>query len=124
MAARYKSYDSPDLRPQLSYDLATGIMKLTLIVLLGLAAIVAARPDSIFTVDADDIQHEQDVDDDGVHGSYSWTSPEGAEYFVRYVADEDGFRVVESNAVPASSDGVSANGQQGSFTSFEEDDDK
>ncbi|XP_068214661.1 cuticular protein 47Eg-like [Palaemon carinicauda] len=99
-------------------------MKLTLIVLLGLVAIAAARPDSVFSVDVDDIQHDQDVDDDGVHGSYSWTSPEGVDYFVRYVADENGFRVVESNAVPASADGVNADGQQGSFTSFEEDDDK
>ncbi|XP_063883618.1 trigger factor-like [Scylla paramamosain] len=50
-------------------------------------------------------------------------SPEGVEYFVNYVADEDGFRILESNAVPVSSAGVKADGSQGAFHSDELDDD-
>ncbi|XP_064104173.1 uncharacterized protein LOC135214002 [Macrobrachium nipponense] len=101
-------------------------MKLTLFVLLGLvAALTFARPDSVLDLDLDDIHHDQDIDDDQViTGTYSWTSPEGSEFFVRYVADEDGYRVLESNAVPVSDDGVRANGQQGSFDSDEDDDRK
>ncbi|XP_066957143.1 uncharacterized protein [Macrobrachium rosenbergii] len=101
-------------------------MKFTLFVLLGLVATVTlARPDSVLDLDLDDIHHDQDIDDDQViTGTYSWTSPEGVEFFVRYVADEDGYRVVESNAVPVSADGVRANGEQGSFDSYEDDDRK
>ena len=56
----------------------------------------------------------------------SWKSPEGQEFFVKYVADDDGFRIVESNAVPVSAGGVRADGSQGSFISLEDldDDDK
>ncbi|XP_066956093.1 cuticular protein 47Eg-like [Macrobrachium rosenbergii] len=101
-------------------------MKFTLFVLFGLVAAVAlARPDSVLDLDLDDIHHDQDIDDDQViTGTYSWTSPEGEEFFVKYIADDDGYRVVESNAVPASADGVRANGQQGSFGSSEEFDDR
>ncbi|XP_068214664.1 cuticular protein 47Eg-like [Palaemon carinicauda] len=101
-------------------------MKFSLFVLYGLLAAVAlARPDSVLDFDLDDIHHDQDIDDDQViTGTYSWTSPEGTEFFVRYVADDDGYRVVESNAVPATDDGVRANGQQGSFVSSEEFDDR
>merc|ERR1719187_1780071 len=99
-------------------------MKFTLIVLLGLAALAMARPDSVLNLDLDDIHHDQDLDDDQViTGSYSWTAPDGNEYFVSYIADDDGYRVVESNAVPVSAHGVRANGQQGSFLSSEEFDD-
>merc|ERR1712183_674594 len=97
-------------------------MKLFLIVLLGLAAIAAARPDSVLSLELEDFHHDQDVDDQVVTGTYSYTSPEGVEVFVTYIADEDGFRVVDSNAVPASN-GVRADGQQGSFFSSEEHDD-
>ena len=55
--------------------------------------------------------------------SFSWKSPEGEEFFVRYIADDDGFRIVESNAVPVSAGGVRADGSQGSFISIEEEDD-
>ncbi|XP_068215117.1 larval cuticle protein 2-like [Palaemon carinicauda] len=101
-------------------------MKLTLFIILGLvAAVSVARPDSVLDLDLDDIHHDQDIDEDQViTGTYSWTSPEGTEFFVRYVADEDGYRVLESNAVPVSSNGVRANGQQGSFDSSEENDSK
>merc|ERR1712212_1129261 len=95
-------------------------MKLTLLVLLGLAALAASRPDSVFDLDLDDMQHDQSVDDDDVvTGSYSWTSPEGIEFFVQYIADDKGFRIVDSNAVPAAN-GVRADGHQGSFFSSEE----
>ena len=47
-------------------------------------------------------------------------SPEGVEFFVSYVADEDGFRIVDSNAVPVSSAGVRADGTQGSFLHSDE----
>ncbi|KAG7170525.1 hypothetical protein Hamer_G023992 [Homarus americanus] len=36
-----------------------------------------------------------------------------------YVADEHGYRVVESNAVPISSWGAKADGNQGSFVDYE-----
>ncbi|CAL4061609.1 unnamed protein product, partial [Meganyctiphanes norvegica] len=98
------------------------IMKLA-IVLLGLVVLAAARPDSI--VSEEDISIEHDVDDDGViTGSYRFTDPEGNENFVKYIADEDGYRILESNVVPATLDNVRADGNQGSFTSFESDEDK
>lgn len=52
--------------------------------------------------------------------SSSWTSPEGAQYYVKYVADRNGYRVIDSNAVPATASGVRANGAQGSFSSEED----
>ncbi|XP_063589688.1 uncharacterized protein LOC134766689 [Penaeus indicus] len=94
-------------------------MKITLLVLLGLVALAAARPESVLDLDLDDFHHDQDVDDEVVTGTYSWTSPEGVEYFVKYIADDDGFRILESNAVPAVGN-VRADGQQGSFLSSEE----
>ena len=45
----------------------------------------------------------------------SWTSPEGEEFHVSYVADELGYRVMESNAVPENSEGLKADGNQGAF---------
>ncbi|KAG7170541.1 putative Insect cuticle protein domain-containing protein 14 [Homarus americanus] len=53
-------------------------------------------------------------------GQESWTSPEGKEYFVKYEADENGFRIVESNVVPATDGGMLADGAQGSFVSLED----
>ncbi|XP_027213685.2 cuticle protein CP575 [Penaeus vannamei] len=95
-------------------------MKITFLVLLGLAALAAARPENVLDLDLDDLHHDQDVDDQVVTGTYSWTSPEGDQYFVKYIADDDGFRILESNAVPAVGD-VRADGNQGSFFSSEED---
>ncbi|XP_071534859.1 uncharacterized protein [Panulirus ornatus] len=99
-------------------------MKCTLIVLLGLAALVTARPDSIVDFDLDDLHQHQGIEDSTITGSYTWTSPEGVEYFVKYIADDDGFRVLDTNAVPVSSAGVRADGTQGSFVSSEELDDR
>ncbi|XP_050702002.1 larval cuticle protein 2-like [Eriocheir sinensis] len=99
-------------------------MKFAVVTLLALAAVVAARPDKVMDIDLEDIHHDLDIaDDTSVTGTYSWTSPEGESYFVKYVADEDGYRVVESNVVPASVDGVRADGAQGSFVSVEDVDD-
>nr|XP_027213685.1 uncharacterized protein LOC113806719 [Penaeus vannamei] len=95
-------------------------MKITFLVLLGLAPSPPARPENVLDLDLDDLHHDQDVDDQVVTGTYSWTSPEGDQYFVKYIADDDGFRILESNAVPAVGD-VRADGNQGSFFSSEED---
>lgn len=43
-----------------------------------------------------------------------WTSPEGIEFYVKYVADEKGYRVVDSNAVPTFNQGR-ADGFQGNL---------
>ncbi|KAK3881734.1 hypothetical protein Pcinc_013848 [Petrolisthes cinctipes] len=98
-------------------------MKIAVVLLLGLVALVAARPESVLDMDLEDIHQDLDIDEDNVfHGEYRWTSPEGNEYFVKYVADEDGYRVLESNAVPITDGGVAANGAQGSFSSDSDED--
>ncbi|XP_068214675.1 uncharacterized protein [Palaemon carinicauda] len=101
-------------------------MKLALFVILGMVAMVLARPDTVLDIDLEDILMDQDIADDStITGSYSWTDPDGNQHFVKYVADDDGYRVLESNVVPATADGVRANGEQGSFVSLEDlDDDK
>merc|ERR1711970_743807 len=94
-------------------------MNYTVLLVLGMAALVAASP--IFEFSGEDANHEQDGSPgESVEGSYSWTSPEGTEFYVRYVADENGYRIVESNAVPINHDGVAADGNQGAFGSYEE----
>ncbi|XP_047481357.1 larval cuticle protein 2-like [Penaeus chinensis] len=94
-------------------------MKFNILVLVAVLATVTmatARPDSVLDFEGDAHQHQQEGDaGNKVEGSYSWTSPEGEEFYVKYVADEDGYRVVESNAVPVSHDGVRADGNQGAF---------
>ncbi|XP_076028427.1 uncharacterized protein LOC143017523 [Oratosquilla oratoria] len=102
-------------------------MKLaTAFVFVCFAALVACRPDGVLDLDLEDQHVEFDGDFVGsITGSYSFTDPDGNTHFVKWVADEDGYRVIESNAVPATLDGVQANGAQGSFVSLEdlEDDD-
>ena len=51
-----------------------------------------------------------------------WTW-ESNEYFVKYVADENGYRVVESNVVPATHSGELADGNQVNFSDEEYGDD-
>ncbi|XP_042885197.1 cuticular protein 47Eg-like [Penaeus japonicus] len=87
--------------------------------LLALVAVAAARPDKVFELDLDDFHHDQDVSNQNIQGTYSWTSPEGDKFFIKYIADGDGYRIVESNAVPIT-DGVAADGNQGSFVSLED----
>ncbi|XP_063589686.1 cuticular protein 47Eg-like [Penaeus indicus] len=87
--------------------------------LLALVAVAAARPGSVVDLDFDDFHVDQDITNRVVQGTYSWTSPKGDKFFVKYIADNNGYRVVESNAVPVTN-GVAADGNQGSFDSFED----
>ena len=41
-----------------------------------------------------------------------WEDPLGNTHFVTYVADEDGYRVVDSDVIPATVAGVRADGNQ------------
>ncbi|XP_076028403.1 uncharacterized protein LOC143017499 [Oratosquilla oratoria] len=92
------------------------------LVLLGMAALVACRPDGFLDISLEDIHHEAaGAAGQTVTGSYSWISPDGTEYFVKYVADKFGYRVVESNAIPVTGTGVRANGRQVLFDSLEVD---
>ncbi|XP_066957088.1 pupal cuticle protein-like [Macrobrachium rosenbergii] len=89
-------------------------------VILGLVAITALvhgrRKNTIYEFETDDQSQEQRGEAGvAVKGSYSWVSPEGIEYRVKYVADELGYRIVSSNAVPINQQGVAADGNQGSF---------
>ena len=72
------------------------------LVVLGLAALAAARPsDDIIDIEQDHMEHEQEgVAGTAVEGEYSWVAPDGNEYVVKYVADHLGYRVVEDTAVP------------------------
>ncbi|XP_042219386.1 cuticle protein 16.8-like [Homarus americanus] len=79
-------------------------------------ALAVARPDLVLDFKGEEQQQTQTGQSGKrVEGSYSWTSPEGVDFYVKYVADENGYRVVESNAVPVSSWGGVADGNQGSF---------
>ncbi|XP_071534862.1 uncharacterized protein [Panulirus ornatus] len=96
----------------------------TVVLLAMLATVVpaAGHPRPLLDFDADDHYHEQEGQaGTAITGSYGWTSPEGYHFLVRYVADKDGYRVLESNAVPVNADGVYADGNHGSFTSLEQD---
>ncbi|XP_047481222.1 uncharacterized protein LOC125033607 [Penaeus chinensis] len=95
-----------------------------LLVLLGLAALAAARPDEILDFEGDDAEHDQEGEPGkAVTGEYKWESPEGIEFVVKYIADDKGFRVLESNAVP-SAGGVRADGEQADLEGDEDDDDE
>nr|XP_053650594.1 uncharacterized protein LOC128701073 isoform X1 [Cherax quadricarinatus] len=95
---------------------------LQVIVVLGLVALAAARPNEVFDFEGDDAEHEQEgAPGHSVTGEYKWESPEGIEFVVKYIADEKGYRVLESNAVP-SSNGVSADGEQADLEGDEDDD--
>ncbi|XP_037781211.1 cuticular protein 47Eg-like [Penaeus monodon] len=87
--------------------------------LLALVAVAAARPGSVLDLDFDDFHIDQDITNRVMQGTYSWTSPEGDKFFIKYIADKNGYRIVESNAVPVTN-GVAADGNQGSFDSFED----
>merc|ERR1712121_113472 len=92
-------------------------MKITMAILFSLVALAVAAPTVL------DFEGEEGSPGEEVQGSYHWTSPEGEEFYVRYVADEDGYRVVEPIAVPVNHDGVAADGNQGAFGSYEEGED-
>ncbi|KAF2364147.1 Insect cuticle protein [Trinorchestia longiramus] len=89
-------------------------MKTLLLALLVLGAVVIAQAGDVIDLELDDFDHNQDgAAGQSVTGQYSWTSPEGDNFVVQYVADEKGFRILNSNAVPVDSDGVRADGGQG-----------
>ncbi|KAG7170543.1 uncharacterized protein LOC121864421 [Homarus americanus] len=97
-------------------------MKAMLVIALGLVALAAARPSEIFDFEGDDAEHEQEgAAGRSVTGEYKWESPEGIEFVVKYIADEKGYRVLESNAVP-SANGESADGEQADLDGSEEED--
>merc|ERR1712142_948255 len=88
------------------------IMKVAVVVLVLTVLCAAVVLGDVFSYEGDDHQHSQDGDaGDSVHGEYSWTSPEGEEFHVKYVADEKGYRAY-SDAIPEDHDGVAANGEQ------------
>merc|ERR1711872_389205 len=79
-------------------------MKTLCLVLLGLFALAAARPDILnYSVEEGDNEHEHEQEGTAgtaVEGEYSWTAPNGEELVVKYIADHLGYRIVESNALP------------------------
>merc|ERR1711970_923959 len=96
-------------------------MKVQMIFLVSLVVVSLsmAAPVLDFTVDAvgssEEIHHshkQEGLTGTAVTGEYSWESPEGITFVVRYIADTQGFRVIESNAVPTAH-GLRANGEQG-----------
>ncbi|KAG7170520.1 Cuticular protein 47Eg-like 1 [Homarus americanus] len=97
------------------------MVRVVVVAIVALVARVSGHPGPILDFEADDHHHEQEGDPgSAITGSYGWTSPEGVNFLVRYVADKNGYRVLESNAVPLNADGVYADGTQGSFTSYED----
>ncbi|KAK7050066.1 hypothetical protein SK128_027581 [Halocaridina rubra] len=97
-------------------------MKVLLLIALGLVALAAARPEEILDFEGEDAEHDQEgTPGESVTGEYRWESPEGIEFVVRYIADEKGYRVLESNAVP-SANGVAADGEQADLEGDEDDD--
>merc|ERR1712055_742429 len=92
-------------------------MKVQMIFVVSLSM---AKPVIDFTVDSEgpeseEIHHshkQEGLTGTAVTGEYSWESPEGITFVVRYIADTQGFRVIESNAVPTAH-GLRANGEQG-----------
>merc|ERR1712228_371616 len=111
------------------------IMKLMLVIALGLVAVAVARPDTVLdfevdteTRDGTDVDHAHEQEGDAGHsvtGQYSWESPEGITFVVKYIADDKGYRVLESNAIP-SGNGLRSDGNQGDLDgdSDEDEDDK
>ncbi|CAL4122914.1 unnamed protein product [Meganyctiphanes norvegica] len=108
-------------------------MNFQLILLVSMVGLSVAFPVIDFTVDSqgpesEEIHHthrQEGQTGTAVTGEYSWESPEGIAFVVRYIADDKGFRVIESNATPTHN-GLVANGEQGNlygsseeFDSFE-----
>merc|ERR1712212_603575 len=84
----------------------------TLVLALTIVRVAVVLGDDVFSYEGDNHQHSQDGDaGDSVQGEYSWTSPEGEEFHVKYVADDKGYRAY-SDAIPKDHDGVAANGEQ------------
>merc|ERR1712168_945027 len=98
----------------------TDKMKFQLILLVSLVGMSLASPGLDFSVDSEgpeseEIHHshkQEGLTGTAVTGQYSWESPEGITFVVRYIADDKGYRVLESNAIPTHN-GLRANGEQG-----------
>ncbi|XP_063883632.1 uncharacterized protein LOC135112770 [Scylla paramamosain] len=90
------------------------------VVVVAAAALGEARPsDTVFNYEGQDHKHYQKGETGRkVEGYYSWFSPEGQEFYVKYVADELGYRVLESNALPVSSWGATPDGHQGNLEPY------
>merc|ERR1712189_132419 len=96
------------------------IMKLVLVIALGLVAVAVATPILDFEVDTEtrdgtDVDHAHEQEREAGHsvtGEYTWESPEGITFVVKYIADDKGYRVLESNAVPGAH-GLRSDGNQG-----------
>ncbi|XP_063883631.1 LOW QUALITY PROTEIN: uncharacterized protein LOC135112769 [Scylla paramamosain] len=86
------------------------VASVVVVVVAAAAALGEARPsDTVFNYEGEDHKHYQKGETGRkVEGYYSWFSPEGQEFYVQYVADELGYRVLESNALPVSSWGAHA----------------
>ncbi|XP_069984540.1 cuticle protein CP575-like [Penaeus vannamei] len=75
---------------------------------LVLVALASARPLDIIDIEQDHMEHEQEgVPGTAVAGEYSWVAPDGNEYHVKYVADHNGYRIVDDNVVPSVDSDVS-----------------
>ncbi|XP_068214469.1 uncharacterized protein [Palaemon carinicauda] len=71
------------------------------IIALCLVALAAARPSDIVDFELDNHEQEQEGQPGrAVEGEYSWVAPDGNEYYVKYVADHNGYRIVDDNVVP------------------------
>ncbi|XP_066957237.1 uncharacterized protein [Macrobrachium rosenbergii] len=94
-------------RTHISSKSSEAKMKFLLLVALGLVALSAARPsDDIVDFELDNHEQEQEGQAGrAVKGEYSWTAPNGNEYFVKYEADQFGYRVVDDNVVPRALEG-------------------
>merc|ERR1711908_132097 len=92
--------------------------KLMMLLLVGVACVSAMTVENV----QEKFSHVQEIDDDGdsITGTYKWEDPLGNTHFVTYVADEDGYRVVDSDVIPATVDGVRADGNQGATNSGED----
>merc|ERR1712142_1038174 len=87
-------------------------MKLLCIVLLGLVAVACCRPSEILDIDLDNHEHEQEGEaGHAVEGEYSWTHPNGQEFVVKYIADDMGFRVLDSE-LPAAPEEPEADSEE------------
>jgi len=92
--------------------------KLMMLLLVGVACVSAMTVENV----QEKFSHVQEIDDDDgkVEGTYKWEDDVGNTHFVSYVADEDGYRVVDSDVVPATGAGVRADGNQGASNSGED----
>ncbi|XP_068214628.1 larval cuticle protein 16/17-like [Palaemon carinicauda] len=77
-------------------------MKISLLFVLVLVALAAGRSKyEILNFELDNQgQQQKGLAGKAVKGQYSWTAPDGNEYYVKYEADSFGYRVLEANVVP------------------------